>query len=65
MSTEYIKDRQGKLIGRIDENSSNTSYFDARGRLVAKVIDGKTYEASGRLYGSGDQGAALVREANG
>jgi len=64
MSSEYIKDRQGKLIGRVDENSTNTSYYDARGRFVGKYFDGKTYEASGRLYGNGDQGMALIREAN-
>jgi hypothetical protein len=56
MTTE-IKDRTGRCIGRIQEMSTNSkNYMDAGGRVVARVQNGNTYDAAGRLIGKGDMG---------
>lgn len=56
MTTE-IKDRTGRCIGRIQEMSTTSkNYMDAGGRVVARVQNGNTYDAAGRLIGKGDMG---------
>jgi len=62
--TRQVTDRQGKLIGRIDETSSATLYYTATGRYLGKFFDGKTVDERGVLVGRGDQGMGLIHDAN-
>lgn len=65
MTTE-IKDRTGRCIGRIQEMGPHQNYcMDAGGRVVARVQNGNTYDAAGRLIGKGDMGmCALAMHSN-
>ncbi len=65
MSTNYIKDATGRVIGRSDSSSSGTAYYDAKGRRVALYQNNVTLRcgcAGSGLYGYGDQGVAVIHE---
>jgi hypothetical protein len=64
MTTE-IKDRTGRCIGRTQEMSDgHLNYMDAGGRVVARVQNGNTYDAAGRLIGKGDMGMYALAQHN-
>jgi hypothetical protein len=51
MNENYIRNRECKIIGRMDGNILR----DGTGRIVAKLdADGYTRERSGRIVGKGD-----------
>lgn len=52
MNTDYIRNREGKIIGRFDGNILR----DGTGRIVAKydAWDNRTRDRSGRIVGNGD-----------
>jgi hypothetical protein len=51
MNDNYIRNREGKIVGRYDGHILR----DGTGRIVAKVdADGYTRERSGRIVGRGD-----------
>jgi len=54
MSDEYIRNREGKIIGR---QTSDGWIRDGTGRLVAKYDEGddRTRTREGKIVGSGDQ----------
>jgi len=53
MSDNYIRNREGRIIGRMDGNWLR----DGTGKLVAKYDagDNRTRDRSGRIVGPGDQ----------
>ena len=53
MGDNYIRDREGKIIGRWDGNWLR----DGTGKLVARYDewDNRTRDATGRIVGDGDQ----------
>ena len=55
-----IRDQHGTVIGRVLETSGGLQYMDPSGRVVARVIDGRTYDAGSRFIGYGDQGMLLL-----
>jgi hypothetical protein len=52
MNDGYIRNREGKIIGRFDGNWLR----DGQGRLVARFdeSDGRTRDGTGRIVGDGD-----------
>lgn len=58
----YIRDRNGKIIGRMSEND-NGWLRDRTGRLVARYdeSDNRTRTADGRIVGDGDQRMRLLK----
>lgn len=59
-----IKDGDGRVAGKIVETSIGAQAFDANGRMVGKYNESedRTYDASGRIYGDGNQLVALIRD---
>lgn len=54
MTKQELRDRQGRLIGKIEVNGSKETIRDAQGRLLG-TFDGKqTRDAQGRLVGNGN-----------
>ena len=53
MNDNYIRNREGKIIGRMDGNWLR----DGTGKLVARYDewDNRTRDSSGRILGDGDQ----------
>ena len=53
MDDNFIRNREGKIIGRWDGNWLR----DGTGKLVARydATDNRTRDASGRIVGDGDQ----------
>lgn len=53
MNDPYIRNREGKIIGRVDGNWLR----DGTGKLVARYdeSDDRTRDRNGKIVGSGDQ----------
>jgi hypothetical protein len=53
MKDEYIRNREGKIIGRMDGNWLR----DGTGKLLARYdkSDDRTRNANGKIVGDGDQ----------
>ena len=53
MNDSYIRNREGKIVGRMDGNWLR----DGTGKLVARYdeSDDRTRTAAGKIVGSGDQ----------
>jgi YD repeat-containing protein len=56
MSSQYLRDRSGRTIGRIEDRGNEQVVFDASGRRVGRYDKraNKTYDLSGRMVGSGN-----------
>jgi hypothetical protein len=51
MNDSYIRNREGKIIGRVDGNLIR----DGAGKIVAKYdADNRTRDRNGRIVGNGD-----------
>jgi hypothetical protein len=59
MNDKYIRNREGKIIGRFDGNWLR----DGTGRLVARYdkLDDRTRTAEGRIVGNGDQRLRILK----
>jgi hypothetical protein len=58
---KHITDGKGKWIGHIEERSDSTIYSNAKGQVMARVINDKTFDAKGKYEGTGDQGIRLIK----
>ena len=58
MNDNYIRNREGKIIGRMDGNWLR----DGTGKLLARYdkSDDRTREANGNIVGDGDQRMRLL-----
>lgn len=58
--TEYIKNRSGKIIGRIEEKY----VYDRSGKQLGwyNTSENRTYTREGRYIGSGDLRTSLLKE---
>jgi hypothetical protein len=62
MNKSFVKDQTGKLIGSVTtETSGKKTYLDAKGALVARVINDRTYDKKGANAGKGDHGMRLFK----
>jgi len=53
MNNEFLRDGEGRIIGRFDKNLLR----DGTGKIIARYdeADNRTRDRSGRIVGSGDQ----------
>ena len=58
-SNTPLRDRTGKIYGYRQQQGDRTLYYDAGGRLIARVEGGRTYDSSGKYIGQGDQALLL------
>jgi YD repeat-containing protein len=56
MGSQYLKDRSGRTVGRIDDHGNEQVVFDASGRCMGRYDKraNRTYDQSGRAVGSGN-----------
>ncbi len=62
MARQYLRDRSNLLLGSIEETANDRTGYDARNFRVGRYDkrSNKTFDASNRLVGSGDQLSALI-----
>ena len=58
---KHITDGKGKWIGHFEERSDSKIYTDAKGKVTARVINNRTYDAKGKFEGIGDQGLRFTK----
>ena len=60
---DYIKDAQGRLIGRLDERNGDVWVYDRRGALVGRYqkSNNQTVDNVGRRIGQGNQAMRLIK----
>lgn len=56
-----IRDQAGRVIAYRQETGASVTYIDLQGRLFARYINGKTYDANNRVVGTGDLGMMLAK----
>ena len=60
MSREFFSDNKGRWVGSVtNEGNGKKTYSDAKGNVVGRVFDNKTFDNKGKYYGNGDQGKRL------
>jgi hypothetical protein len=58
----FISDNKGRWVGSVTSNTNgNKTYSDAKGNVVARVNDNRTYDNKGSFKGYGDQGQRLFK----
>lgn len=57
---EYIKNRSGKVVGRLEGDN----VYDRGGKLLGRFNknEGRTYDRGGAYIGQGDLRASLIKE---
>ena len=62
MNDNYIRNREGKIIGRLDGNWLR----DGTGKLVSRFdkSDNRTRFADGRIVGDGDQRLRTIKKSS-
>jgi hypothetical protein len=61
MSVEIVRGPSGKVIAYVQKNSENNyAILNENQRLVAREINGDTFDAQGRFVGKGRLGLTLV-----
>jgi hypothetical protein len=65
MSRQYLRDRSNLLLGSIEETANDRTGYDAHNRRVGRYDkrSNKTFDASNRLVGSGDQLSSLITKS--
>jgi hypothetical protein len=65
MARQYLRGRTNLLLGSIEETANDKVGYDARNLRVGRYDkrSNKTYDASNRLIGSGDQLSSLITKA--
>jgi hypothetical protein len=66
MSTTYIRDGSSRIVGLIRDDSHGKQFAYVGGRMIGIYNPqlNKTFDASLRMYGNGNQLMALVRDAD-
>jgi hypothetical protein len=59
---KHISDEKGRWVGSVTESGGKKTYLDGTGKLVARVLDNRTYDTKGAFKGTGDQGMRLLGE---
>lgn len=62
MSFSYIRDAAGKVIGSTRTDGSRVTTYGADNKLVARVVDGRTYDNNSRLVGKGDLSLLKIKK---
>lgn len=63
MSMEIIRGPAGKVIAYIQKNGENHyAVYDENQRLVAREVNGDTFDAQGRFVGKGRLGLTCLKK---
>lgn len=62
MSTQYVKNRIGEVIGRIEKSGDTTYVYDRVGALAGRCENGYTYNAIGEVVSYSEVPGLLIRE---
>jgi hypothetical protein len=65
MRTEVLRDAQGREIGRLETTALGATLYDPQHRLLGRYHEaagpgGKTYSATGKFVGEGNQLTRLL-----
>ncbi len=58
---DYIKNEKGQVVGFIQQQGNTKGYSDAKGNVVSRIHDNRTYDNKGNFKGYGDQGQRLYK----
>jgi hypothetical protein len=61
---KHITNEKGQWIGHVDERDGMTTFTDAKGKVVSRVIEDRTFDAKGKFAGSGNQGMRFIKNSN-
>jgi len=58
--TDYITDRAGKIVGRLEQDY----VYDRGGKLLGRYnkAENRTYDRGGKYIGQGDKRTQLIKE---
>lgn len=59
---KHITNSQGKWIGHVDERADMKIVTDAKGKVVSRVMNDKTYDAKGKYAGEGDSSLRFIKD---
>ena len=62
MAQQELRDKSGKLLGKIETNGSRQTLRDAGGKLLGTFDGMQTRDAQGRLVGKGNLLAILLNK---
>ena len=61
MTQQELRDKSGKLLGKIETNGQRQTLRDGCGRLLGTYDGVQTRDAQGRLVGNGNLLASLLK----
>lgn len=66
MASEYLKDAQGRLIGRLDQRDGDTWAYNRKGELVGRYqhSNNQTVDNRGNRIGQGNQVQRTIKDYN-
>lgn len=59
MSTNYIKNEKGQVVGFTQQIGNVKVYSNQKGQVISRIHDNRTYDTKGAFKGYGDQGQRL------
>jgi|LauGreDrversion4_2_1035121.scaffolds.fasta_scaffold275496_3 YD repeat-containing protein len=59
---DYIKNEKGQVVGFTQQQGNTKVYSDAKGNVVSRINDNRTYDKKGNFKGYGDQGLRLYNK---
>ena len=62
MAQQELRDKSGKLLGKIETNGQRQTLRDAGGKLLGTFDGIQTRDAQGRLVGNGNLLATLLKQ---
>ena len=61
MTQQELRDKSGRLLGKIETNGNRQTLRDAQGRLLGTFDGMQTRDSQGRLVGNGNLLATLLK----
>jgi len=62
MSTEYVKNRIGEIIARIERCGDTTYVYDKIGELAGRCENGQTFNAIGEVISYNEVPGLLIKD---
>lgn len=62
MSTQYVTNRIGETIGRIEKNGDTTYVYDRVGALAGRCENGQTFNKIGELVSHTECPGLLIKD---
>lgn len=62
MSTQYVTNRIGEIIGRIEKSGDTTYVYNKIGETAGRCANGQTYDAIGEVVSNTECPGLLIRD---